>query len=269
MTVARWQKATSGPMEVWHLEVMGARILFSSRRGGQSRPPYHSLNLGLASDDDPAAVRSNLHRFLGAWAPEFSRQWHLKQIHSSTIIDVSDVPGGETGLSYAGSGDGLVSCRPGELLMTFHADCVPVYAFDPVRSVVGLAHAGWRGTAQGVTERLLDHMVTRYGTDPRDLFCAVGPAVGPCCYEVDEIVMEPLSSLPYWRRAAKKRNGKWALDLGLAQREGLLHRGVMGESIALSRLCTSCSPGDFYSYRRDGPQSGRMVACAGLVEWGA
>lgn len=267
MNLGRWNSVRKGQIEAWTVDLPGARFLLTTRRGGKARPPFHGFNLGIYTEDEKA--QENLSSFLAAWAPEYPRQWHLRQVHSPDIVDVSALQAGKIGLMHAGNGDGLISHNPLDLLLTFHADCVPICVVDPEKRVIGLAHAGWRGTAGGVASNLVEHLAAQYDSDPGHLVAALGPAIGSCCYEVDEMVIEAMGSLPYLNRVAHKVEGRWALDLARAQREALVAAGLRPSHIVASRLCTSCWASDFFSYRREGPQTGRMLAAAGLVEGGS
>ncbi len=252
-------------VEAWTAELPLVQALFTTRRGGYSQSPFHSMNLSPTTGDDPDLVRRNLGKFMDAWGGKFSRVWYLSQVHSKTVIDTATVDRRGLGVMKVGQGDGLISAYPGDMLITFHADCAPIYLVDPERKVIGLGHAGWRGTGLDMGGALVRAMMAGYGSDPEAMMAAVGPSISRCCYEVDRMVVDELRSLPYLDRVISQWGKRWRLDLEQAQVESLVQSGVPRERIYASRLCTSCRTADFYSHRRDGSLTGRMVAALGLV----
>jgi hypothetical protein len=142
------------------------------------------------------------------------------------------------------------------------ADCVPVFLTDPVLQIIGAVHAGWKGTALLITEKAVREMVRRFGTRPSDLFAFIGPAIGPCCYEVDNAVYQAMG-----RQSAHGafihaglQAGKWMLDLPLANYHQLLHAGLLPEHIQTAGLCTACHPELFFSHRAQGGDTGRQLS---------
>ena len=176
----------------------------------------------------------------------------LQQIHSSDVVPVKGPCTGELGL-----GDALVTGARGVRLSIRTADCVPLLFADPVRRVVAATHAGWRGTAAGISRRTIEKMVSDYGCAAADIRVAIGPAIGPCCYEVSEDVAV---QFPGYAAGC----GKAMLDLVEINRVQLLESGVI--TIDAMRLCTRCDAQErFHSFRRDGELSGRMHAVIGLI----
>jgi polyphenol oxidase len=179
----------------------------------------------------------------------------LKQIHSSDVVIVQSACTGELG-----SGDALVTAEPGVRLSIRTADCVPLLFADPVKRVVAATHAGWRGTAARISLRTIERMVNDYGCLAADIRTAIGPAIGPCCYEVSEDVAV---QFPGYAPGC----GKTMLDLCEINRAQLVEAGV--QEIDAMRLCTRCdSEQRFHSFRRDGERSGRMHAVIGLARQG-
>lgn len=181
----------------------------------------------------------------------------LKQIHSGDVIAVCAARTDELG-----PGDALVTALPGVRLSIRTADCVPLLFADPVRRVVAAVHAGWRGTAQTISCRTIELMISEYGSAATDIHAAIGPAIGACCYEVSEDVAiqfrEHLS--PFWIEGQAK------LDLAAINRAQLIAAGVSETNIDSPTMCTRCDPdGLFHSFRRDGERSGRMHAVVGLI----
>jgi len=193
--------------------------------------------------------RSRVARELAA----AGRVLFLKQVHG---VEVRQAPWQGTP-----EGDAAVAAREGLLLAVETADCVPLLLADPVRSIVGVAHAGWRGTLAGVVAKTVGAMV-RAGSEPQDLLAALGPAIGPCCYEIGEEVREAFGPQgAAWFRPGPR--GRPHLDLRGACTAQLLDAGVAPERIHRVTDCTSCRPDLYPSYRRDGPGCGRLVSVIG------
>lgn len=259
----------------------------STRLGGVSSGPYASLNLGGRSvADDPACVRENRLRFARALGIDARRQVVPRQVHGAGVLAVPaglpeeraphSAPDGEPAREphrepdmvwrLDGEGDALVTAEPGPVLTVTVADCAPVYLLDPVRRAVGLAHAGWRGTVAGAAPAALAEMARLFGTRPRDCLAVIGPCIGPCCYEVDDMVIRPLAArTPRWREAVRERaGGRWALDLKAANAAILAEAGVPERNIFRSAYCTACRRDLFYSHRGEGGVTGRMAAVIAL-----
>ncbi len=182
-----------------------------------------------------------------------------RQVHGTACLEVEGRPAG-----LVGAGDALVTAVAGTPLAVFTADCLPVVLWDPERPVLALAHAGWRGTVGGLVQRLVGHLVARFGVRPERLAAAIGPSIGPCCYEVDEPVVGPLGrAFPgeVQRWLTPHGAGKWWLDLWQANADQLVAAGVPRAAIVNPRLCTSCRADLFFSYRKGGGR-GLMAAIA-------
>lgn len=195
-----------------------------------------------------AALKWLDHGFGTAQSPDWSTARSLttvKQIHSNLVL-TGDRPG------RVGEGDALIADHPGSWVGVRTADCVPLLFADTVRRAVAAVHAGWRGTAAGISVSALEAMADRFGTRPEDLVVAIGPAIGGCCYEVGPEVAEQFGM-----------TGRLKLDLPEANRTQLAGAGVPPERIFVANLCTACLAGEFHSYRRD-RSHGRMVSAIGV-----
>ncbi len=265
-----WTLSDGGGPEVVRAETLerlpGVGHAFSTRRGGVSRGPYESLNLGLSTGDDPAAVRENRRRFFGALGIEPDRTVRVRQVHGDGVLVVDRpliVREGfprvllDEGFEY----DALVTDLPGVALTVSTADCLPILLADRRRAAIAAIHAGWRGTVRGIARLAVETLRDRYGTDPGDCVAALGPCIRGCCYEVDAPVIDPLSqALPAWRDCVREKGGgRWDLDLAAANRRMLESAGLDPAAVHDAALCTRCRRDQFYSYRDQGPQTGRMM----------
>lgn len=221
------------------------RALFTTRNGGVSEGPYASFNLGTRVADDPQRVAQN-RRLLRQLLPS-EPKW-LEQVHGTTVARV-DEPG------YPDRADAAVTRTPGVVCTVTVADCMPVLLCDCAASVVGIAHAGWRGLASGVIERTVQAM----GTDPAQMMAWLGPAIGPDSFEVGDEVRDTF--IAHDRRACyaflPRDNGKWLANLYLLGRQRLAALGM--RQVHTETACTFSEPQRFFSYRRE-RVTGRMAA---------
>ncbi|MDO4615980.1 MAG: peptidoglycan editing factor PgeF [Lachnospiraceae bacterium] len=239
---------------------------FSTRLGGVSEGMFSSMNLSFTRGDDPEAVMENYNRIgegLG-----FRPEWVAAsdQIHAVNlrVVGEKDRGKGVTGeRDYSGI-DGLLTNVPGVVLATFFADCVPLYFVDPVHKAIALSHSGWRGTVQRMGRETIRRMQKEYGTDPEDLFTAIGPSICQDCYEVSEDVIEAFrQEFPdelHERLFYPTIPGKYQLNLWEANRQILLDAGVREERIHLPGLCTCCNPELLFSHRASKGKRGNLAA---------
>lgn len=229
----------------------GTLAVFTTRRGGVSGPPWDGLNLGLHVGDDPAAVAENRRRLFAALGVDPTSLVSGEQVHGDRVA-VATVPGRHERT------DGLVTAVPGLTLAIFCADCVPVFIIDPLTPAVAAVHAGWRGTVAGIAGVAVKVMGEAFGSRPRDLVAAIGPSIGPCCYEVGAEVAERaagrfgstvlLGDPPGGARGDSRARTR--LDLWEANRLALLEAGLNPLSVHSSSHCTHCRPALFHSHRR-------------------
>jgi len=231
---------------------------FCTRLGGVSTGPYSSLNLGFLAGDRVEDVRRNQALVEEAFAVPEGGLILMKQVHGSRIR-IADDPGALTG--GLPECDGLITGRPGIALGVRTADCVPLFFVDPVRRVIGAAHAGWRGTADGIAAAMVETLAERFSSQREDLLVVIGPAIGSCCYQVDEPVFAAFSALPgagqFLRPCSQK--GRWMLDLALANGLGIRQAGVPAGNIFSTGLCTACRKDLFFSHRAGKGMAGRQI----------
>jgi YfiH family protein len=223
-----------------------------------SQPPFTSLNLGRAVGDDPAAVANNRAAVLRVLGLEARLSVEAQQVHGAAAAIVSAVDGGQ----IIEGVDGLITADPTVVVTVHAADCVPILLAAPSRGIVAAVHAGWRGLAQGVLGETVRVMIRQLSCPADELLAAIGPSIGPCCYEVDAPVIAQFRRWPWWQDViAANARGRWQLDLRAATRSALISSGLRPEHMETVALCTKCRTDLFFSYRRDGT-TGRM---AGLI----
>jgi len=229
---------------------------FTTRVGGRSVAPYDSLNLSRGVGDVPATVAANRAQVLEALGCRPDDHVDASQIHGAAVGAVGAADRGRT----LDGVDGLVTSAPGVMLAIHCADCVPLLLADARRGAVAAMHTGWRGTAAGAAQAAVKALRDVFGSDPREVIAAIGPAIGPCCYEVDAPVYERFASWPWRDRVfAPARPGHWRLDLWAANRHQLQAAGLWPDAITSANLCTAGHRTLFYSHRRDG-RTGHMAA---------
>lgn len=244
---------------------------FTTRLGGVSEGIYTSMNLSFTRGDKEEAVQENYERIaqcMGASKDAFvcSDQTHTTNVKKATKEDAGC---GVTRPKTYQDVDGLITNVPGLVLSTFFADCVPLYFVDPVHRAIGMSHSGWRGTVGRMGRATILAMGQEYGTKPEDLICAIGPSICKDCYEVSEDVAEAFAA-EFKGQEEKileaKGNGKYQLDLWMANEIVLLEAGVKKGHLAVTNLCTCCNPELLFSHRASHGKRGNLGAFLRLKE---
>lgn len=247
------------------LQRAGLQHAMSTRLGGVSKAPWRSLNLGYHVGDCPEDVTANRKIFCEAVGAEAAQVIALQQIHGDVVAVVDEGQCGQGAFAWEGAltgTDAVVTAANGVPLLLLVADCVPVLLFDPVRRVLALAHAGWKGTVAGIAAASLQVMRERFGTKAEDCLAALGPSIGQCCYPVGENVLKKLpANLPVGLLRSEK--GEQRLDLRGLNAWLLSEAGIPQQQISDSGVCTCCQKELFFSHRGDKGQSGRL----GLLAW--
>lgn len=249
-------------LDAWMDKYDRLSVGFTSRVGGVSQPPMESLNCALHVGDRVEDVMTN--RQLVAERAGFTIDaWTCaEQVHGNSIKRVSLLnkgAGKQTRHQALQDTDALICNESGIMLAAFFADCVPLYFIDPVHHALGLAHAGWKGTALHIAERTIEAMHREFGSQPEHLLTAIGPSIGVCCYEVNDQVIEQLDCEP----PVKQDNGRYMLDLKETNRQFMIRAGILPINIEISEWCTSCNTDLFFSHRAENGQTGRMTAWIG------
>jgi len=230
------------------LQEIGVCHGFSTRLGGVSEGRYASLNLGDKWGDEPSRVDANLRRVAAdaGFRPELLCQ--VAQVHSADVVTVSEVERRQR------QADGMATDRP-LCLGVYSADCVGMLLADGAGRVAAI-HAGWRGTVAGIAEQAV-HALLQLGASPKALRVALGPSIGPCCFEVQEDVAGRFRAAA--PESVLSSGGRLFVDLYLANRRFLEAAGVLPMHIAGPPPCTHCDPQRFFSYRRDGAGIGQHL----------
>ena len=220
---------------------------FTTREGGVSRAPYDSLNLGMSTGDCADNVTYN-RRLICEYAgiPE-SNAAIMKQVHGASVTVVNK------GGLYSQI-DGLITSTESIMLCVQVADCVPLLLFDPVKKIVAALHCGWRPLIGGIIDTAIEMMKQRFGSISRNVLAMYGPGAGLCCYEVGGEI-----AVHFDKSSVFQRNGSFYADIPAEIVKHLTHAGLMTENIHGFNLCTICHPDQFFSYRRDGKDTGRMM----------
>ena len=241
------------------------RHFFTTRQGGVSKGHLASLNLSFSRGDDPENVRENFARVSEAIGEPPEHFVFTDQTHTANVRVVTEADAGK-GLvrprDYTAV-DGLVTDIPGLVLCAFIADCVPVMFVDPVRRCIGLSHSGWRGTAGRIGAETVRILHEQYGTDPADLYCAVGPSICQDCYEVSKDVADIFAAEFAGHEdeiLIDKGNGKYRLDLWASNRIVLLEAGIPDGHITVTDICTCCNPDLLFSHRASKGMRGNLGA---------
>ncbi len=255
---------------------------FSTRVGGKSALDGQTvLNLSFTDWDTKENVAENRRRFQSVVAANDFELIALKQFHSDLIRPFTSKP------DRPCKGDASTTKQAGLLLGAQTADCVPILLVDPKKRAVAAIHAGWRGTLARIAHKTVGRMEMEFGCKPADLLAAIGPSIGPCCYEVGpELVTKftaqfgdadgyfdeartgdepnPLQWLNMKPPGHQPPPKNVHLDLWKANRSQLLSAGLRDKNIFTSELCTACRTDLFFSYRKEGVLSGRMLSVIGV-----
>ncbi|MGI6558479.1 MAG: peptidoglycan editing factor PgeF [Limnochordia bacterium] len=236
----------------------GVLCAFTTRRGGVSKGPFATLNLGRSCGDDRAAVDQNWRLVLDSLGLEGLPRAAAWQVHGTKVARIEDLPGD---YHLYRDTDALITDRKGIVLSTLYADCVPLVFYDPWNRAIGMAHAGWRGTRARIGPITLAAMGQAFGTKPSGCLVGIGPSIGPCCYSVGPEVAKEFAPLD----VVHSREGKLFVDLSRANQRLLMREGVPPENIQASEICTSCRQDLFFSHRGSGGNTGRMASIMVLL----
>ena len=241
---------------------------FTTRVGGVSQGECSSMNFSFSRKDEPEAVRENFRRLCETLGTRYDRLVITRQVHEDRVLEPeeADLNGHYTGCGTTQEADALITDRPGWALVKHAADCVPILLLDPVQKAVAAVHAGWRGTVASIAQKTVRRMAERFGSRPQDILAAIGPSIGPCCFQVGEDVAHAFRSAFPQMNVALGEGSETFIDLWACNKSQLLEAGLLPGHVSLSGLCTACHPEWFYSHRRDQGRCGAMVGVIALVE---
>ena len=247
---------------------------FSTRYGGVSTGIYSSMNLNEDRGDDPDAVMENFRRVARALDTDCMHMVKSDQTHTANVRVVTEKDAGKGIVKEQDyqDVDGMITNVPGLMLVTSHADCVPLFFADPVHKAIGMTHSGWKGTWKRIGRVTVEKMHTEYGSDPKDIIAVIGPSICRDCYEVGEELLsafrEEFSKAQCRTFFSPGKPGKYQLDLWQANRLILEEAGLLPEHITVSGLCTSCKSDLLWSHRKTKGQRGGLCAFLELMPEG-
>lgn len=248
------------------------RHAFSTRLGGISENEFSSMNLNFGRGDSAEHVRENFCIFCKAAGFEPDSLVASAQDHHTVVRHVTKQDAG-IGIwkpRDLQSVDALITNDSAVTLVIYMADCVPILFADPVHRAVGAAHAGWRGTVAKIAQKTLEEMHHAFGTMPQDVSVAIGPSIGPDCYEVDESVAEQFRALKELNLNKvlfpRSEQGKYLLNLWEVNRQILEYTGVPANQITVSNICTQCNADWLFSHRATQGKRGGMAALIAVKE---
>ncbi len=219
----------------------------STKIGLNREAPFY-FNMSMSVGDNEKTVTENRKAFFSKLGLNLGSVVLQKQIHSDIVTLVHDA-----GKQF--ESDALITDKPDLGLAISTADCVPVFLYDKSKNVIGAVHSGWRGTAKNITSKTLQLMQKKFGTVPNDLFAFIGPSIAAKNYEVSKEVAQKFDD----KYLSKKNNGKYLLDLKMANYDMLINFGIPANQIEVSGLCSFEEKKLLHSYRRDGKKSGRAL----------
>jgi YfiH family protein len=233
---------------------------FCTRHKGLSQGAYASMNIASVEGDDPQNIRQNWRLLSRAFAIDVDHFFVLHQVHEDGIFILDrSFRGGP--FREPPACDAVITDQAGWALCVKTADCVPIFLVDPCRRIIANVHAGWKGTALNIMGKVIGTMSKRFGSRIGEIIAVIGPAIGACCYEVDERVIRataPWNDVSATRRSASEED-RWMLDLPLINHQQAVRAGIPDQNISLINLCTSCREDLFFSHRRDHGRTGRQV----------
>ncbi len=233
----------------------------TTRHGGCGEGAYATFNCTHYCGDRFEHVKANLEN-LAASLPERPRVFVIpRQTHTTNVRVITDIPTEEELQDV----DAVVTHLKGFCLCVSTADCVPILIYDKAKQVMAAVHAGWRGTVGRIVEKTLEAMKSHYGTDGKDVIACIGPSISLESFEVGDEVYDAFAEAGFDMNRIARKYEKWHLDLWEANRMQLLAHGVLPEHIEVAGICTYRCHEDFFSARRLGIKSGRILS--GICKW--
>ncbi|MBQ4340104.1 MAG: peptidoglycan editing factor PgeF [Firmicutes bacterium] len=258
------EKAENG---VWYFSIPefekygDVKTFFTTRVGGVSEGDFTSLNFGGYTSDRPESVQENRRRVYEAnGIGEDMTEGFVRQVHGDHVCCIQSEDILQEDTFTINNADGITTNLDNMLLMTLHADCLPLYFYDTKKKVIAVTHAGWRGTLKNIGPKTIVKMNREFGSEPEDIIAAIGPGISLCCFEVGPEVYDEFKNVFHLidECSYRKENGKYMLDLKKINEIQLKEAGV--SKVLVSKYCTKCDDELFFSHRRDNGHTGRMGA---------
>ena len=238
-------------------ESTGCRHLVTQKDRSQA----YGFSLALHTNENPTDILANRDQI----QQKFSDMQFVvaNQTHSDNIVVIDQVTtlGWDDLATAVENCDALITNQKGIMLTVLTADCVPILLLDPLKRVVAVVHAGWKGTQQEIVYKSVKKMESVFGSDPKDILAGVAPSIGICCYEVGKEVAKHFFKYP---KSYTIKGEKYMLNLPYINKEQLLKAGLVEKNIELSNICTSCEVENYFSYRKEQGCSGRFMSMIGL-----
>lgn len=237
---------------------------FTTRKGGVSKGAYESMNIGFSTEDSRENVKRNIEIMAERLDINVEDIVRTNQSHTCNIKYVNEEYKGRVFESSAFKDvDGIYTDKRNLALMSLHADCTPIFFYDPVKRIIGLAHAGWRGTLLNIAGKMVRAIKSDFNSDAIDIKAAIGPSLGSCCFEVDKDVAELfLSEDKKFEKYMKIGKTKYYFNLWEINKYLLMKEGISEENIEISGICTKCNNDLFFSHRG---QKGKRGLMAGIL----
>ncbi len=237
----------------------------STRTGGFSNPPYDALNLGFHVGDNPEMVLKNRERLAAAMKIPLDNFTTARQVHDSNVAVITEELKGRGAFNFdtaISATDAMVTATPNICLMVLQADCVPLLFFDLKKKVIGVAHAGWKGTVLMVAQNMVKVLKEKFHCSADDILVGIGPSIGPCCYEIGpEVIIQIAKAFNNKRECiTETADGKSYFNLWEANKMQLVQSGIPEKNIEIAKICTYCDHTVFFSYRYQQRETGRFGA---------
>ena len=236
---------------------------FTTRKGGVSKVAYESMNLGFGTGDDEENVSKNYHIMADKFRIKIEDIVETDQTHTNNIRYVTEKDKGRAMMDPKYTDiDGIYTDKKNVVLMSFHADCNAVYFYDPVKSLIGLSHAGWKGTVLNITGEMIKAFI-ELGSNPADIKAAISPSLGQCCFEVDKDVADMFIAADIkYKDFMITKGEKYHFDLWEINKYNMIKEGMSENNIEVAGLCTKCHNDLFFSHRG---QKGKRGLMSGIL----
>ncbi len=244
----------------------------STRIGGVSENEFFSMNLGFNRGDEKSNVVKNYELLCDTVGLTMNNIMLPNQVHGIDVITVTKdmvVKNLDKKNFYeydVGMCDGLITKEKNIPLATFTADCVPIFFIDTVKKIIGIAHAGWRGTVNNICQVMVNEFINEFDSNPKDIMAGIAPSINQCCFEVDEdVAYEFINKISWVKKFIEKKEKKYHINLQLINKENLLKAGILEKNIEVSPYCTVCNSELFFSHRVMGTQRGSQVSFIEII----